>query len=153
MSFKDDIKVKGEVSIVVTDKDGNLKATRDVHNMVVTTGKNHIASRIAGLFDSYGDTGAIISHIAFGTAVTFPTLTDIELGYQLGPRYPIEILYPVATNVVVMTSSYSGQTGILTEAGLFNHATAGTMICRTTFLEVPMIITDILAITWTLTIN
>ena len=38
--LKDALKLKGRVGIVLKDKDGNIKETRDIENLVVTTGLN-----------------------------------------------------------------------------------------------------------------
>lgn len=151
LTFKDGINATGDVSIIVTDKDGNIKQTLDVTNLVVTTGKNHIASRIAGVFTGEG---AAISHMGFGTSTTTPIITDTNLITQLGARVPISsITHTAGTNTVVVTASFTGSAGTITEAGMFNALTSGTMICRTTFGAVPVLATDGLAIVWTLTIN
>ena len=44
MELNEDLKMKGEVSIVVTGQDGKIKDTRVIPNLVVTVGKNYIAS-------------------------------------------------------------------------------------------------------------
>lgn len=153
MLSNESISVKGEVSIVVTDKDGNIKETRDVPNLIVSSGKNHIAARIANLLVGSGQEGYLISHLGFGTSTVVPSLSDTTLFAQLGTRSVVALAHTITTNTVVVTASYVGYTGSLTEAGLFNAATGGTMICRTTFGAVPIIPTDTLAISWTLKIN
>ena len=45
MLLKESISVSGDVCICVTDKHGNIKDNREIHNLVVTYGKYHIASR------------------------------------------------------------------------------------------------------------
>jgi hypothetical protein len=44
-------------------------------------------------------------------------------------------------------------TGSLTEAGIFNASTAGTMICRTVFPVFTKEASDALTINWDITIN
>jgi len=44
-------------------------------------------------------------------------------------------------------------TGAVTEAGIFNASSAGTMLCRTTFSVINKAAADTLGITWTVTVN
>lgn len=150
MLSNESISVSGEVSIILTDKDGNIKETRDIPNLVVTTGKNHIASRIAGIFTGEG---APISHLGFGTSTAVPALTDTALTAQLGNRSIVSLAHSSGVNTTIVSAEYTNNTGSLTEAGLFNASTGGTMICRTTFGAVSIISSDNLAISWTLKIN
>ena len=153
MIFNDNIRVTGDVSVVVTDKDGVEKAIRFIPNLVVTTGKNHIAARMAGLLSGAGLEGALISHIGFGTSVVAPTVIDTILGSQLAARSVVGLSHTAATNTFTATATFTGTAGDITEAGMFNALTGGTMICRTTFGAVTILSTDTLAIAWTLTIN
>jgi hypothetical protein len=151
MSFTESIKITGDVTITVFDSDGAIKNTQDIPNLVVTTGKNHIASRIAGIFTGEG---APISHMGIGTSTTTPTLSDTSILSALGARVVISSMnHTAAINTIVVVASFSGYAGSITEAGMFNALTGGTMICRTTFGAVPVISGDTTVITWTLKIN
>ena len=152
MFLNEGINTTGYVSIVVTDKDGGIKHDIYIPNLVVSTGKYHIASRLAGILTGEG---AAISHIGFGTAVTTPVISDVNLGAILGVRVPISgaITHSAGTNTITVDATFTGYAGNITEAGMFNALTGGTMICRTTFGSVPVLATDGLAISWTLTIN
>jgi hypothetical protein len=44
-------------------------------------------------------------------------------------------------------------TGAVTEAGLFNASSAGTLLCRTVFSVINKGAADTLGITWTVTVN
>ena len=44
-------------------------------------------------------------------------------------------------------------TGALVEAGLFNAAAAGTLLCRTIYSVINKAAGDSLTVTWTITIN
>lgn len=204
MLSNESISASGEVSIIVTDKDGNIKETRNVPNLVVTAGKNHIAARLfanyilwtasttatlnthyyyannvykcttAGVFNtvapthtsgavangtatltwiSYNDS-SLVSHLGFGTSTVAPTLDDTNLLAILGARTTATLAHTIATNLVIVSASYTvPSTTNITEAGLFNALTGGTMICRTTFGAVAVNTSDVLAISWTLKIN
>lgn len=150
MLLNESISVSGDVSICVTDKDGNIKDSREMHNLVVTYGKYHIASRLAGVFTGEG---AAMSHIGFGTSTITPIISDIALYAPLGARVAVTLSHTVGTNSVTAIASYTGSVGSITEAGIFNSLTGNTMICRTTFGAIPILSTDTLSISWTLKIN
>lgn len=57
MLTKESIGIKGRLSIIVRNKDNEIIDTRDVDNLVVSTGKNLIASRLVDATDP------VISHM------------------------------------------------------------------------------------------
>ena len=48
MNTLESLRVKGRLSIVLRDKDGNVKDERDVDNLVVNAGLAYIISRMVG---------------------------------------------------------------------------------------------------------
>ena len=147
--LQEQVKITGDVFITVYDENHNVKETRDITNLVVFTGKAHIASRVAGILTGEG---ALISHVGVGTGITAPLSTDTTLGSQLGSRSSATLTHVNGTNTINVTSSISGVTGQITEIGMFNALTGGTMVCRTTFVAISMLSTDSLGISWTITI-
>ena len=59
--FTESIALSGKLKIVVLDQFGSTKDERDLDNLVVTAGKNVIASRMAG------NTTALMSRMGVGT--------------------------------------------------------------------------------------
>ena len=145
----DNMKAKGRLSIVLKDADGNVKDSREVDNLVVTTGLNWIAARMY-------DTGSPnqMSHMAVGSGTTAAAAGDTDLGSILGSREALDST-TVSTNTVQYVSSFeAGEgTGAITEAGIFNAATSGTMLCRTVFDVVNKGANDTLSITWTISLT
>ena len=145
----DNMKAKGRLSIVLKDADGNVKDSREVDNLVVTTGLNWIAARMY-------DTGSPdqMSHMAVGSGTTAAAAGDTDLQSILGSREALDST-TVSTNTVQYVSSFEAGdgTGAITEAGIFNAATSGTMLCRTVFDVVNKAANDTLSITWTITIS
>lgn len=142
----EDIKVTGTVKVVVKDQNGDVKEEREIKNLVVTTGRNFIAGRMTG-------TPAIMSHMAAGSGTAAPALGDTALGTQLGR---VALTSGSTTgNVTTYTATFGAgvATGAVTEAGIFNASTGGTMLCRTTFAVVNKGASDTLAITWAITIS
>lgn len=157
------IELSGSLSIVVFDTEKNIvKQELFVPNLVVSTGKNFIAQRVA---PPGGVLPAVMSHIGIGTSLTPEVLADIALGSELtvADGYTgytrTAVTTSVSTNVVTYTATFAannpsapGVGAILREAGIFNASSGGTMLCRTTFPTVTKLPADALTISWTITI-
>lgn len=137
----------GKLRIVVTDATGNTKEDITVNNMVVTTGKNFIASRCAGT------TPAVMSHMSIGSSTAAAVAADTKLGTELGRAALTSTT--VSDNTVTYTATFNPGvgTGAVTEAGIFNAATAGSMLCRTVFAVINKAAADTMTISWNVTIS
>lgn len=145
---KDKVTATGRVQIVLTGKDGKVKETRDIYNLVVDVGEAFIASRMAGT------SAAVMSHMGIGSGTTAAAAGQTALVTAVGARVALTSTTVAANTVTYVAAFVAGaSTGAITEAGLFNALTAGTMLCRTVFAVVPKGVDDILSITWTVTIN
>lgn len=150
--IKDNISITGEVFMSVYDENNNTLEEKHIPNLIVASGKNHFASRIAGI-PTTGE-GAAISHIGIGTGTSIPISSNVSLQSPLGSRQPITSLtHTSGTSIVQVTATFTGYQGNITEAGIFNSLTGNYMICRTTFGSVPVLSSYTLAITWLITIN
>ena len=142
------LKLRGDLDIVLRDKNGNIKESRKETNLVVSAGLNFICDRMAGTAE------AVMSHMAVGTGSTAPAANDTALETPLGAREALDST-TVNTNTITYVSSFEAgdSTGAITEAGIFNAATLGTMLCRTTFGVVNKGADDTLQITWVITLT
>jgi hypothetical protein len=141
-------KVTGALSVVLKDADGNIKDEREVPNLVVTAGLGFIASRMKDA------TATAMSHMAVGSSNTAAAAAQTALITQIGSRVTLTSTTVSANQVVYVASFGAGvSTGAITEAGIFNASTAGTMLCRTVFSVVNKDANDTLQITWTITLN
>lgn len=145
--LNDTLHMTGALDIVIKNEQGEVKEEIHVPNLVVTDGKTFIASRMAGT------SSAVMSHMAVGTSSTAPAAGDTTLGGELA-RVALTSTTP-STNVVTYVGDYPAGTGTgaLQEAGIFNAASAGTMLCRTTFSVINKGASDTMTITWTVTIG
>lgn len=138
--------VIGDVEITVTSIDGAIKDHREVKNLVVAVGKNWIASRMVNATD------AVMSHMAIGTGTVTPNTANTALGTEAA-RVALTSTNRTNNQVTYSASFPSGTgTGSITEAGIFNASSLGTMLCRTVFTTVNKDILDTLTINWTVTI-
>ena len=144
------IKVTGDVLVQVFDKAGNLKDSRTITNLVVTTGKTFIAG---SMLKTTTNTPTAMTHMAVGTNNTAPAAGDTALGAEAGR---VALASATSTGAVVTyTASFPAgtATGALVEAGIFNDSSAGTMLCRTTFAVVNKGADDAMSITWQITVS
>ena len=140
-------KATGKVNIVVRDKNGKVKEDFTVPNLVVNTGLAFIASRMEGVDD------AIMSHMAVGTDTTAAAGGDTALGTELA-RVVLDGGTANGANMVYTAEFEAGTgTGSLTEAGIFNAESGGTMLCRTVFAVINKGLADTMTVTWTITIS
>jgi hypothetical protein len=145
--LNDAIKVTGELRITVTNPEGNIKQEVVIPNLVVTVGKNFIASRMKDTTDT------AMTHMAIGSGTTAAAVGDTTLGTELG-RVSLTSTTVTTNNVAYVATFPAGTgTGAVTEAGLFNASSGGTMLCRTVFSVINKGAADTLGITWTVTVN
>jgi hypothetical protein len=147
MNTQENLKASGSLLVVITGKDGQVKEEHEFKNLVVTTGKNFVASRMVGTASN------VMSHMAIGSSSTAAAAGDTALGTELGR---VALTSGTATGAVATyTATFPAGTGTgaVVEAGIFNAASAGTMLCRTVFAVVNKGADDAMSITWTVTIS
>ncbi len=144
------IEMIGRLKIEVFGGDGTLKMVQEVPNLVVTAGKNVIADRMKGT-----PAKGAMTHMSLGTSSTTPAAADATLGVEIaGSRVGLSST-SVTANAVTYSASFGAGvgTGAVVEAGIFNAASAGDMLCRTTFSVVNKGANDTMTVTWTVTIS
>lgn len=147
-----EIKMTGDVTIVRTNALGEEIERRQIKNLVVTAGKNFIASRMVGT------TSAVMSHMSIGSGQTSPAAGDTSLGTVLGTvtGASFTATNTAGTNSITYTGVFAAGTGTgnVYEAGIFNGVPGtGSMLCRTTFPLVTKQAGDSITITWVVTVN
>ena len=146
--IKDSIELRGDLNVVVRGADGQIKDQRQLKNLIVNTGLNFICSRMKDTTD-----GAM-SHMGLGSGTTAAAAGDTDLGSILGAREGLDSTTVTDNTITYVASFEAGDaTGAVTEAGLFNALTAGTMLCRTVFPVVNKGASDTMSVTWTITLS
>ena len=145
--FNENLKLSGQIAIVLKDKDGNVKEERTEKNLVVTTGLNYIASRMKDA------SATAMTHMALGSGTTSAAAGQTALVTLLGAREALDSTTVTANAVAYVSSFEAGDaTGAVTEAGIFNASTSGTMLCRVVFSVVNKAADDTMTVTWTITL-
>ena len=149
--INENLKLSGQLKIVLKDKAGNIKDQREVKNLVVNAGLAYIASRMVGTSKS------VMSHMALGSGTTAAAAGQTDLVSILGSREALDSTTISGTNdekVVYVSSFEAGDaTGAVTEAGIFNAASGDDMLCRTVFSVVNKAADDTMSVTWTITLS
>lgn len=145
--INDSIKVTGELKLTLIRPDGHVKHEVIIPNLVVTTGKNYIASRMKDA------SATAMSHMAIGTGSTAAAAGNTALGSEAG-RVALTSTTVSNSDVAYVATFPAGTgTGAITEAGILNASSGGTLLCRTVFNVINKAAADTLGITWTVTVS
>ena len=133
----------------------NGEVVREINNLVVTAGKSWVASRMQGVAAS------VITHMAIGTGTTAAAIGDTILETEVTRQALATSGGVASTNTITFSRTFAADdpnitapaTTPVTEAGLFNDVTAGTMLARTVFAVVNKAETDSMTISWVVTIS
>lgn len=148
--IKENLRATGQVSFVLTDENGNIKQ-QGSKNLVVNPGLAFIVSRMIGT------SAAVMSHMAIGTGTTAAAAAQTALVKE-STRVALTSSTTVTTTVTNDSAQYVATfgpgvgTAAITEAGIFNAASAGTMLARTVFPVINKGALDTLALTWKVTV-
>lgn len=145
MQAIESIKATGEVKIDITRADGSLESV-EIKNLVVSAGLNYIVSRMKDA------TATAMSHMAIGSGNTAAAAGNTTLGTELGRVALTSTTVSSNTIQYVATFPAGAGTGSVTEAGILNASTSGTLLCRTVFGVVTKDAGDSMTITWTVTV-
>lgn len=134
---------------------GTWAMSRKVSNLVTTVGKAAIAARIIGT------SVAAFSHIAVGTGTTGSAVTDTALQAEITDSG----LARAAATVSQQTTDHTNDTARLTvtfsvtgskavtESGILNASSGGTLGTRQVFSAVNVVNGDALQVTWDLDVD
>lgn len=140
MEINSTLAMKGRLTIAINDE-----VVRDIDNLVVTTGKNYVASRMKDA------TTTAMSHMAVGTGSTAAAAGDTALGGEAA-RVALSATAVSGADVTYSATFPAGTgTGALTEAAVLNANSSGTMLCRTVFAVVNKNVSDQMTVTWVVT--
>jgi len=142
--------IRENVSIVHTDKDGNVKGTRKYSNLVTSAGLAGLASRLNG---SGGEAAFTYLAIGIGTgaAAAGNTALESEITTNGGQRAAATVSLTTTTVTndtarLLHTWTFTGSFAV-TETGALNAASTGTLLNRSVFTAVNVVSTDNLQVT------
>ena len=136
---------------------GRWSTSKNSRNLVVSAGKAGVASRING-----SGSEALFDKIGWGTGTTGAAAGDTTLQTEVttsgGAASGVHVVSAATASRVTTTVTNdtaqlvgtvtAGGTIAITESGVFNAATNGTMLCRQTFSAINVVSGDSIQFTW-----
>ncbi|MDT8900409.1 hypothetical protein [Anaeroselena agilis] len=126
---KSDVKVKGSLCLTLKKEDGTVEVRRK-DNIIVAGGFDFICQQIAGT------PANVMNAIALGTGTNTPVASQTALTAEVA-RQAATYSHTAGTQVFTLSATFNPgvATAAITEAGVFNSATAssGTMLDRVVF--------------------
>jgi hypothetical protein len=140
--------IDSNVRIELRGPDGELKQVEEIHNLIVTVGKNGIADQLLA-----SPSISKPSHMAIGTGTNAAAAGDTTLQTELDRNALTSKTR--ATNVVTMVGDWAAGdgTGAITEAGILDASSSGNLYARAVFSVINKGASDTLSITWTFTVG
>lgn len=147
MQSNDEMKLHGALTLYI-DRANGEKEVIHKDNLIVNGGFDFICDAIGN-----SGRGAIMGYIELGTGTTAVAATQTAL-VTAALRKAATYAHTAGTKVFTLTATFAAgeATGALTEAGVFNAASAGTMLDRVLFSVVNKGADDTLTAVFTFTL-
>tara|TARA_R110002074_G_scaffold103433_1_gene223242 strand:- start:1060 stop:1482 length:423 start_codon:yes stop_codon:yes gene_type:complete len=137
----DNLSLTGALTIALNDE-----IVTETGNLVVTAGKNWVAQRM-------NNVNTVMTHMAVGKGTTDAAAGQTTLVSENDRNALTSTTVTNNTIIYVATWAAGDATAALTEAGVFDAASGGDMLCRTKFNVVNKAAADSMTITWTITVS
>ena len=132
-------------------RDGEVIAQRRFANLIVNAGKAEVAALLGAIAG-----GAAFTYLAVGTGTVAPAATDTALGAEITTgglarvaSTNTQVTTTAANDTLQMVGEWTASAShAVTEAGAFNDASAGDMLCRQTFAVINLVSADKLETTY-----
>jgi hypothetical protein len=139
------IEIKGNISIVLTGPDGQVKDTREVKNIVTNAGRAHVIDRLQGA------SVAVADYIGIGTGPVAAAAADTALGGEVARAQGALTQIDPYTDRCVYTFPAGIGTATIQEAGRLNAPAGGTLMGRQVFTSIIKTVNDSLQVTYDFT--
>jgi hypothetical protein len=147
-AVKDDVKIEENVLLIVRGPDGEIKQELKADNLVTTKGAEGIADRLLA-----APAVEVPTHMAIGTGTEAAAVGDTKLKTELD-RNALTAKTRSGKVVTYKSKWEAGDgTGAITEAGILNAGSEGTLFNRVVFSVVNKGAEDTLEIIWTTTVG
>ena len=147
--MEDKIGMRGDVTITLRDKDGNVIDVREIKNTIVDAGYDFICDVIG---NTTQPNDMAWTGIGTGTTVVLGANTTLDTEVI---RVANVYAHSAGTKIFTHTADYAAGTGTgpITESGLLNAASLGTMLNRVVFDVINKGTSDTLQVVWTITLS
>jgi hypothetical protein len=122
-------------------------------DIITTVGKNSVAEKIGGL-GSHAD----FEVLALGTSGTVAAVTNEALAAELvdsGLARATATASTATANILQLVKTWecTGTSKVIKECGILNHDTTGTLLARSNFTGIAVDPSDIIMITYKITVS
>ena len=130
----------------------NGEFIQEVPNLVTTACKGFVA---ASMLKTTSNSPAAMTHMELGTGTTDPVVGNTTLETIVSGSRTALATPSVSGAVVTYVCTFAAGTGTgaLTEAGILNASSSGTLLCRTEFAVINKGSSDSMVVTWTVTVS
>lgn len=149
--FESSISITGHWRMQLTGPDGTLKQEVAGKNVITTNGKELLAAYLASAAASA--TANTFKYVAVGTGTASETAADTALATELSRTTGTASYVSGAIYQVTATFAAGTATGAITEYGLFNSSSAGTMFSRDVETVINKGASDTLTVSTTVTLS
>jgi len=144
-AVREKVRARGTLTFRLIGPDGRVKRIVRRRNLIVTTGKSHMADQMSDQGES------AMSHIAIGTGTTAPVVGDTTLESEVA-RTALDSKTQNNNEVGYVGTFGAGVgTGAITESGILNASSAGVLLNRATFSAINKGANDSLQVTFDVT--
>lgn len=148
--------INSKFSFIMAPFLGRWASSMNIHNLITNAGAAGVASRING-----SGAEAAFVYIAVGTGVAAADVTDTTLGTETAASglsrvsaTASRVTTDVTNDSARLTTTFTVTgTVAVTESGVFNAASVGTLLARQVFSAVNVVNGDSLAVTWTFDVD
>lgn len=131
-----DLDLKVNITIkTINNVTGQIKETREIHNIIVTTGKSRVAQLLNGVSTNF------FEYIGIGTGTTSEVVGDTALESEVVRSLATTSEDPSGTTKWTKVFTFSsGESYSITETGIFDQAVSSgsVMFNRSTFTALPV---------------
>ena len=147
--MQDGLKLHGHLRLDLVGEDGAIKQSVEKDNIIVNNGFDFICDAIGN-----SSRGAVMGYIAIGTSNTAAAATQSALLAEIA-RVSAAYSHSSGTKIFTLVSSFAAGTGTgaLTEAGVLNASSSGTLLDRVVFSTINKAAGDTLTATFTFTLS
>lgn len=150
-AFGDHLKAGGRFHFTKSRPDGRIEEVHLVKNLVPSAGKAAIASRING-----AGSEAAATYLAVGTGTTAAAVGDTALqsevstnGLARANATASRVTTTVTNDTAQLQYTWTASGSVaVTEAGIFNAASVGTLFARQVFSAINVVANDTLQLTY-----
>lgn len=143
------VTLKGRIKFDLYDALGNSKEVREINNVVVTVGKNYLATWLTAATQA----DYFMRYIALGTGTNAANASDTALQTELPTRVAGTLSSSLSVWTNQATFGAGVNTGAIAESGILSASSGGTLFARQSFAVINKAAGDTLVVTWSITIS